>query len=65
MQIVIDPVQDEANSRVLRGGSFDYIAPIVRSSSRFLIRPSVRDSSDGLRITLAPTGPAIDLGKHE
>ena len=40
--------------RVLRGGSFDGNASVVRAVSRLRFGPDSRDSSYGFRVALAP-----------
>jgi formylglycine-generating enzyme required for sulfatase activity len=39
----------DANRRVLRGGSFDYLSSFVRSATRDSFRPDERNSNFGLR----------------
>lgn len=64
LRLALDPQQGEGDSRVLRGGSFVNLAPFVRSSLRSVDRPSDRIYTGGLRVTIDPTGPALDPGKH-
>jgi formylglycine-generating enzyme required for sulfatase activity len=47
----VDPVGPTTGTqRVLRGGSFDYVAAPTRTSFRSRYNPSPRDANDGLRV---------------
>ncbi|MBV8608669.1 MAG: SUMF1/EgtB/PvdO family nonheme iron enzyme [Singulisphaera sp.] len=49
MDALVDAEFSDQFVRVLRGGSFDYSAPYLRSAHRGRLRPSVRDTDLGFR----------------
>jgi formylglycine-generating enzyme required for sulfatase activity len=54
--VVVDPQGPVSGlNRVLRGGSWSYVAAICRTASRYYDVPAFRDARYGFRLALSPS----------